>query len=75
MVEGGGGLLTCPYLLKVQARPPRDQRLAIQSRVSGQEGFKNPHTVYRAGTNTDFRYSTYYYIFFDKKNNQIQFSI
>ena len=33
---GGGGLFTCPYPLKVQARPPRDQRLATQSRVSGQ---------------------------------------
>ena len=28
----------CPYPLKVQARPPRDQRLATQSRVSGREG-------------------------------------
>ena len=26
---GGGQLLTCPYPLKVQARPPRDQRLAL----------------------------------------------
>ena len=40
MVGGGGGaqLFTCPYPLKVQARPPRDQRQAVQSRVSGQEG-------------------------------------
>ena len=35
--EGGRAqLLTCPYPLKVQARPPRDQRLAIRSRDSGQ---------------------------------------
>ena len=32
---GGGELFTCPYPLKVQARPPRDQRLAIQSKVFG----------------------------------------
>ena len=31
---------TCPYPLKVQARPPRDQRLATQSRVSGRKGKK-----------------------------------
>ena len=38
---GGGGraeLLTCPYPLNVQARTPRNQRLAAQSRVSGLEG-------------------------------------
>ena len=39
--EGGGGgkreILTCPYPLKVQARPPWDQRPALLSRVSGQE--------------------------------------
>ena len=37
---GGGGdeLFTYPYPLKVQARPPRDKRLAIQSRVSGGGG-------------------------------------
>ena len=37
---GGGGraeLFTCPYPLKVQARPLRDQRLATQSRVSWRE--------------------------------------
>ena len=44
-VGGGGGggsaeLFTCPYPLKVQARPPRNQRLATQSRVSGREGGK-----------------------------------
>ena len=27
---GWGGLFTCPYPLKVQARPPRDQTLATQ---------------------------------------------
>ena len=27
----------CPYPLKVQAHPPRDQRLATQSRVLGRE--------------------------------------
>ena len=32
---GGGELFTCPYPLKVQARPPRDQRLATQSKVFG----------------------------------------
>ena len=36
---GGGGvdLFTCPYPLKIRARPPRDQRLALRSGVSGQE--------------------------------------
>ena len=37
----GGGeaeLLTCPYSLKIQAHPPRDQRLSTQFRVSGREG-------------------------------------
>ena len=39
VLEGGGGgkgveLFTCPYRLKVQARPPRDQRLVTQCRVS-----------------------------------------
>ena len=37
---GGGGraeLFTCPYPMKVQAPPPRDQRLATQYRVSGRE--------------------------------------
>ena len=29
-------LFSCPYSLKVQARPPRDQKLASQSKVSGQ---------------------------------------
>ena len=39
MKEGGGvELVTCP--LKIQARPPRDQRLTTQSRVSGREGGK-----------------------------------
>ena len=35
---GGGGaeLFPCPYQPKVQARPPRDQRPALPSRVSGQ---------------------------------------
>ena len=37
---GGAGLFTCPYPLKVQACPPRDQRLATRSRVSGREGKK-----------------------------------
>ena len=32
---GGGGLFTCPYALKVQACPPRDQRPATVSSVSG----------------------------------------
>ena len=30
-----------PYLLKVQARPPRDQRSVLRSRVSGQEDVKH----------------------------------
>ena len=34
---GGGKLFTCPYPLKVQARPPWAQRPAFRSRVSGQE--------------------------------------
>ena len=41
-MEGRGGerakLFKCQYPLKVQARPPQDQRQATQSRVSGQEG-------------------------------------
>ena len=36
----GAEVFTCPYPLKFQARPPRDQRLATQSRVSGREGEK-----------------------------------
>ena len=38
---GGGGGLTIyvPILTKVQARPPRDQRLATQPRVSERETF------------------------------------
>ena len=32
----GEGLLTWPYPLKVQACPPRDQRRALRSKVSGQ---------------------------------------
>ena len=35
--DGGRELLTCPYPLKVQACPPRDQRPALRPRVSGQE--------------------------------------
>ena len=46
MLVGGGGerwgerggetnLLTCSYPLKVQACPPRDQKPALRSRVSG----------------------------------------
>ena len=39
LFNGGGGreLLTCPYPLKVQACPPRDQRPALLSGVSGRE--------------------------------------
>ena len=33
----GGGLFTFPYPLKVPACPPRDQRPALRSRVSGQD--------------------------------------
>ena len=35
----GAELFTCPYPPKVQARPPRDQRLAPPSKVSGQGFF------------------------------------
>ena len=35
--RGQGELFTRPYLLKVQACPPRDQRAAVQFQVSGQE--------------------------------------
>ena len=41
MVVGCGGvpeLFTRPYPFKVQTRPPRDQRLATQSKVSGGGG-------------------------------------
>ena len=34
----GAKLFTCPYPLKVQTRPPRDQRRATQSRVSERDG-------------------------------------
>ena len=34
---GGGGLFTSPYSLRVQARPPRDQGLAVQSSISGRD--------------------------------------
>ena len=34
--EGEAELFTCPYPLKVHARPPRDQRVATQSMFSGQ---------------------------------------
>ena len=34
-VGGRAELFTCPYPLEVQARPPRDQRLATPSRISG----------------------------------------
>ena len=37
LMGGGRGLLTCLYPLKVQACPPRDQRLATQSKISGRE--------------------------------------
>ena len=33
---GGDGTIIVPYPLMVQARPPRDQRPAVVSRVSGQ---------------------------------------
>ena len=36
-VRGEIDLLTCPYPLKVWACPPRDQRPALRSGVSGQE--------------------------------------
>ena len=40
---GGGGaeLFTRPYPLKVQSRPPHDQRLATQSRVSGGKDYSD----------------------------------
>ena len=34
----GAELLTCPYPLKIQARPPRNQRPAIRCKVSGRGG-------------------------------------
>ena len=36
---GGAELFTCLYPLKVQARPPQDQRLTTQSSVSGRTSF------------------------------------
>ena len=36
MYDMGGEPFTCPYPLNVQARLPRDNRPALQSRVSGQ---------------------------------------
>ena len=47
---GGGGaeLFVCPYPLKVQVRPPRDQILATQSRVSGLEAdLSTVHLLYK----------------------------
>ena len=40
-IVGGGGTIffTCPYPVRVQARPPQDQRLTFWSRVSGQALF------------------------------------
>ena len=43
---GEGGILTCPYPLKVQACPPRDQRPALRSRVLGQEGATTRDLLY-----------------------------
>ena len=37
---GGGGLFTCPYPLKVQAHPPRDQRLNAKGTVIAIPGRK-----------------------------------
>ena len=36
---GGGGLLTCPYSLKVQACPPWDQRPATSLRFQGRNEY------------------------------------
>ena len=36
-----GQLFLCPYPLKVRARPLQDQKLALQFRVLGQEGFSD----------------------------------
>ena len=44
----GGELFTCPYPLKVQARPIGDQRLATQSRVSGGFDVSSQHWLYLA---------------------------
>ena len=50
MYWGGGGrkgvakLFTCPYPLKVQAPPLRDQRLATEFRVSGGGGEEGRYT-------------------------------
>ena len=50
---GGGGSrgcakrVMCPYQLKVQARPPRDQRLVTQPRVSGRERREGPVVIFK----------------------------
>ena len=52
---GGGGeeeLFTCPYPLKVQACPSRDQRPALRSRVTGHDSEHN----YRAQFYTSEKY-------------------
>ena len=41
----GAELFTCPYPMKVQARPPRDHKLASQSRVSGREGKSGNYVI------------------------------
>ena len=38
---GGAELFPCPYPLKVQERPPQDEKLASQSKVLGQGSKQN----------------------------------
>ena len=55
----GAELFPCPYPLKVQARPPRDQRLATQSRVSGREGKKGVIIILNQLRSTSERLNKY----------------
>ena len=47
MCGGGGGTITCPCPLKVQACPPLNQRPTLRSRVSGQDevALKQYHSI------------------------------
>ena len=50
---GGGELLTCPYPLKVQARPPQDQRSVLRSKVSGQTGLEGGGETFYVSISTE----------------------
>ena len=53
MGAGGWGSkrFTCPYSLKVKARPPRVQRLATMARISGREGREGAFVILKSVEN------------------------